>query len=236
VKDLRSKYGDYAIVTGASAGIGEQFTRQLAAKGMNVVMVARRKDRLDALANEIVHQHGTLAEVVELDLIVEGAVDELVRRTAHLDIGMVIANAGNYAAGPFLSNDLGGEVDVLTLNATVPMELTHRFGRRFAGRACHSEYSASGRNHQFSLLIHLHGLKRFLVSCKGHQHRFCWPRHAHGKFGAGRRGPGEQLEQRQRSRTWFPSGAAGQHRCVYNGDCYLECRRRMGLVDPRPGG
>jgi short-subunit dehydrogenase len=77
VKDLRSKYGDYAVVTGASAGIGEQFTRQLAAKGMNVVLVARRKDRLKALANEIAQQHGTVAEVVELDLLVEGAVDEL---------------------------------------------------------------------------------------------------------------------------------------------------------------
>jgi short-subunit dehydrogenase len=134
VKDLRSRYGDYAVVTGASAGIGEQFTRQLAAKGMNVVMVARRKDRLEALANEIAHQHGTVTEVIELDLLVDGAVDELVRRTSHLDVGMVIANAGNYAAGPFLSNDLGGEVDVLTLNATVPMELAHRFGRRFAQR------------------------------------------------------------------------------------------------------
>ena len=134
MKDLRNKYGDYAIVTGASAGIGEQFTRRLAANGMNVVMVARRKDRLEALANEIAHQYSTAAEVVDLDLLVDGAVDELVRRTSHLNIGMVIANAGNYAAGPFLSNDLGGEVDVLTLNATVPMQLTHQFGRRFAQR------------------------------------------------------------------------------------------------------
>jgi uncharacterized protein len=134
MKDLRNTYGDYAIVTGASAGIGEQFTRRLAAKGMNVVMVARRKDRLEALANEIAHQYGTVAEVVELDLLVDGAVDELVRRTSHLNIGMVIANAGNYAAGPFLSNNLGGEVDVLTLNAKVPTELTHQFGRRFARR------------------------------------------------------------------------------------------------------
>jgi len=134
MKDLRSSYGDYAVVTGASAGIGEQFARQLAAKGMNLVLVARRKDRLEALANEIAQQHGTLAEVVELDLLAEGAADELLRRTRHLNIGMMIANAGNYVAGPFLSNDLGSEVDVLSLNAVVPMQLAHQFGRRFAQR------------------------------------------------------------------------------------------------------
>jgi hypothetical protein len=134
VKDLRSAYGEYAVVTGASSGIGEQFARQLAAQGVNLVIVARGKAKLDALAQELHEQHGTTVHVVELDLLSPGAVDELARRTSQLDVGLVIANAGNYAAGPFLNNDITTEMDVLVLNAAVPVQIAHQFGRQFASR------------------------------------------------------------------------------------------------------
>ena len=134
MKDLRSAYGEYAIVTGASSGIGEQFARQLAARGVNLVIVARGKAKLDALAHELHAQHGTTVHVVELDLLNPGAVDELARRTRQLDVGVVIANAGNYASGSFLHNDLATEMDVLTLNAAVPVQIAHQFGRQFARR------------------------------------------------------------------------------------------------------
>lgn len=134
MKDLRNVYGEYAVVTGASSGIGEQFARQLAAQGMNLVIVARGKDKLEALAQELHGQHGTTVHVVGLDLLSTGAVDELIRRTSQLDVGVVIANAGSYASGPFLSNDLNTEMDVLVLNAAVPAQIAHEFGRRFAHR------------------------------------------------------------------------------------------------------
>jgi len=134
VKDLRSAYGEYAVVTGASSGIGEQFARQLAAQGVNLVIVARGKVKLDALAQELREQDGITVHVVELDLLSGGAVDELIRRTSQLDVGVVIANAGSYASGPFLRNDLATEMDVLLLNAAVPAQIVHQFGRHFANR------------------------------------------------------------------------------------------------------
>jgi uncharacterized protein len=99
MKDLRAAYGPYAIVTGASSGIGEQLARQLSAAGVHVVLVARRKDRLEALAAELARAHGTDNVVLALDLLAEGAVDDLARQTADLDVGIVVANAGISSAG-----------------------------------------------------------------------------------------------------------------------------------------
>lgn len=134
MKDLRAAYGRYAVVTGASSGIGEQFARHLSAVGVNVVLVARRHDRLDALAAELCHAHGTDNVVVALDLLADGAVDELVCRVSDLDVGIVVANAGINSGGPLVNNSLAEELDVLTLDAAVPLQMAHRFGRDFAKR------------------------------------------------------------------------------------------------------
>jgi len=134
MKDLRAAYGQYAVVTGASSGIGEEFARQLAAAGVNVVLVARRKGRLDALAAELSRIHGTTNEVVALDLLADGAVDELWRRVGDVDVGLVVANAGISLAGPLVAHSLADELDVFALDGAVPLQLAHRFGRDFAQR------------------------------------------------------------------------------------------------------
>ncbi|WP_439381405.1 SDR family NAD(P)-dependent oxidoreductase [Amycolatopsis lexingtonensis] len=134
MKDLRAAYGQYAVVTGASSGIGEQFARQLAAAGVDVVLVARRKDRLEALATELSRAHGTTSKIVALDLLAPGAVDELWQQVAGLDVGIVVANAGFSFAGPLVDNSLADELDILTIHGAVPLQLAHRFGRGFARR------------------------------------------------------------------------------------------------------
>lgn len=134
MKKLSQRYGSYAVVTGASSGIGEQFAHQLAASGMDLVLVARGKDRLDALGEELTRRYQITTETIALDLFADDAAAELVRRTDHLDVGLVIANAGNFVAGPFLHNDLAAELDVLKLNAFVPLQLAHQYGQRFAER------------------------------------------------------------------------------------------------------
>ncbi|MDA0567283.1 SDR family NAD(P)-dependent oxidoreductase [Streptomonospora sp. S1-112] len=134
MKDLRTQYGQYAVVTGASSGIGEQFARRLAAAGVNVVLVARREERLEALAAELSRLHGTANIPLALDLLAPGAVDDLWQRVAGLDVGIVVANAGFYFAGPLTANPLADELDVLTLHTAVPLRMAHRFGRAFAAR------------------------------------------------------------------------------------------------------
>lgn len=129
--NFRSRYGQYAIVTGACSGIGEQFARELAAAGMDLVVVARRKDRLEALAAELSREHGTITVVIMLDLLAEGAVEQLYSQVGDLDVGMVLANAGISSVGSFLDNSLQDELDVFTLDGEVPLRLAHQFGQMF---------------------------------------------------------------------------------------------------------
>ncbi|GAB2655819.1 SDR family NAD(P)-dependent oxidoreductase [Prescottella soli] len=134
MKNLRARYGPYALVTGASAGIGAEFAAQLAAAGFDLVLVARRKERLSALADRLLAEHGTVCKIIELDLGSPGAVGELSRRTQALDIGLVVAAAGVLTAGRFLDNPLDAETALVELNLVVPLQLAHAYGRRFSAQ------------------------------------------------------------------------------------------------------
>lgn len=134
MKDLRTAYGPYAVVTGASSGIGEQFARHLSSAGVSVVLVARREDRLRALAAELSQAHGTDNVVIGLDLLADGAVDELIRRVCDLDIGIVVINAGISSAGPLVDSSLAYELEVFTLDAVVPLQMAHAFGSALVRR------------------------------------------------------------------------------------------------------
>jgi len=125
--DFASRYGPWAIVTGASSGIGDQLARQLAAKQLHVVLVARRRDRLDALADELRAQHRVEIRVVELDLVSPGACAALEAATDGLEIGLLVNNAGFGMKGEFLDLDLPEQLRMIELNCRIPVELTHVF-------------------------------------------------------------------------------------------------------------
>jgi short-subunit dehydrogenase len=88
-------------VTGASAGIGETFARRVAAQGVNVALVARRGERLRALAAEIERAHGVRTRVVVQDLEADDAADRIAEQVRDLEIGMLVNNAGFSAVGRF---------------------------------------------------------------------------------------------------------------------------------------
>ena len=101
-----STYGSYALVTGASEGIGRSFATQLAKRGLNVLLVARRAEALNHLSQELESQYGVLCPVVVADLSIESDLENVLLQTQKLDIGLVICNAGYGTAGAFLENDL----------------------------------------------------------------------------------------------------------------------------------
>lgn len=137
----------WAVVTGASSGIGVEFARQLAARGHNLVLTARRLDRLSALADELRGGHHIEVHVVQLDLAAPGAAAELLERatSGNRRIHVLISNAGFGQFGSFLDTPLQRHNDVLRLNAESLTELSWHFARhmREHGEPCYILHLAS---------------------------------------------------------------------------------------------
>ena len=129
-----SRYGPWAVVTGASSGIGEALARELAARGVHVVLCARRKDRLDALAGELAGRHGTKARAVEVDLARPDFLPAIEEATRDIDVGLLVNNAGFGDKGPFLGSDLDMHLRMLATNCRAPLVLSHAFAPRLVAR------------------------------------------------------------------------------------------------------
>jgi short-subunit dehydrogenase len=114
-----------ALVTGASAGIGREFCRQLAARGFDLIIVARDRARLDTLASELGPAHGIGVEVLPADLTRDADVERVVgRAAAHPALAMLINNAGFGTVGNLASAPPDQQADMLRLHVLTPMRLT----------------------------------------------------------------------------------------------------------------
>ena len=117
------------LITGASSGIGEAFARQLAARGHNLLLVARSEDKLITLCNELGRSKSIRAQYVAIDLSERNApallFDETRKR--ELEIELLINNAGFGSMGDFAKLDLASELNMIDLNVRALVELTHRF-------------------------------------------------------------------------------------------------------------
>src|SRR5581483_4809649 len=95
------RFGPWAVVTGASSGIGREFARQIAAAGIHVVLVARREALLHEVGAEITREFGVDHRVVRADLSEDHFIDRLIEATIDIDVGLVISNAGTATPGEF---------------------------------------------------------------------------------------------------------------------------------------
>ena len=126
--EFAQQYGPWALVTGASSGIGREFARQLAARGLNVVLVARRAERLAELADEVTARHGVAARVVAIDLCYDAFLDPIRAATDGLEIGLLVNSAGFAQTGPFLDASPDDLTRMLNLNTRAPMLLAREYG------------------------------------------------------------------------------------------------------------
>lgn len=128
------RYGPWAVITGASAGIGAEFARQLAARGLNLALIARRKERLEALALQLREKFHIEVRVIVADLAQAEFAEEVGRALASLEIGLLVNNAGFGITGEFLRHDLQREVDLLAVNCRALLILSHRLAQPMAQR------------------------------------------------------------------------------------------------------
>ena len=133
-KSFLGKYGPWAVVTGASDGIGSAFAEQLAERGLNLVAVARRADRLNELARKIRAKRGTEVLVVAADLSTPEGRAELERATEPVDVGLLVASAGYGTSGPLLQANLKQERNMLDLNCYAVLDQCVVFGNRLVER------------------------------------------------------------------------------------------------------
>src|SRR5260370_2390674 len=130
----KQQFGPWALVTGASSGIGTEFARQIAGGGVNLVLVARREALLNEGGRHITRDFGVQFRALTMDLSQEGFVSKLAEDTKDLDIGLVVSNAGTANPGEFLKLDRQLLVETLPVNTMSHFDSAHYFGRKLAVR------------------------------------------------------------------------------------------------------
>lgn len=128
------RYGRWALITGASDGIGRAMATECARRGLNVMLVARRGEALSALAAVLIAEHGIAAQCVPADLSLPADVARLIAAAATVDIGLLIAAAGFGTAGRFVDIDPAEEQAMLAVNCAAVLALTAHVAPRLAAR------------------------------------------------------------------------------------------------------
>jgi short-subunit dehydrogenase len=134
-----ARLGPWALVTGASDGIGAATARALACEGFNLVLVARRKARLDALAQELTGKHRVSVHTIAADLGQPDGVARMMQDLAQSGvpadaIGVAVLAAGYGTTGALMGADLAAERDMLRVNCDAVLQLSHLFARSMASR------------------------------------------------------------------------------------------------------
>jgi uncharacterized protein len=128
------KFGPWALITGASSGIGREFARQIAADKINIALVARREPLLKEVGRECSEQFGVQHRVIAADLSHQSFIGHVVEATSDLDLGLVISNAGSANPGRFLWKESDELAATLMLGALAHAEIARHFGRRLVER------------------------------------------------------------------------------------------------------
>jgi len=129
-----ARYGPYALVAGASEGIGRAFAAELAAVGVNLVLVARRRQPLELLGEELRAAHGIDVRTVASDLADPAAADAIASACRGCEIGLLVYNAAASSVGRFLDTPIEAHLEEVHVNVRGPLLLVHEFAGAMAAR------------------------------------------------------------------------------------------------------
>jgi short-subunit dehydrogenase len=131
---FKEKYGPYALITGATSGIGKALSEEIAKKGLNLILVARGMQELENCTKELTSGQGIDVIPVQADLSTQEGMDHLIEKTQSYEIGLFIPAAGLETNGFFTKNDLQKELTVLQLNVISTLSLTYHFSKKMVER------------------------------------------------------------------------------------------------------
>lgn len=131
-KRIREKYGPWALITGASSGIGFEIAEQLAGAGLNLLICSRNQDSLDKLQQRWQVKYGIDVKTTLADLSASASVQTVINATVDLKIGLLVLSAGFGTSGLFINSTLSREINMLSVNCEAALSLSHHFSQRFA--------------------------------------------------------------------------------------------------------
>ncbi|MGV0808751.1 SDR family NAD(P)-dependent oxidoreductase [Mycolicibacterium setense] len=133
--EFAAKYGPWALVAGASDGVGSAMAEELARRGTNVVLVARRQEVLDEVAAGITSRTGAQTRTLAIDLALPGAASAVIEATADLDVGFLVYCAGaDPRFAPFLASPVEDAESLVQRNCMVPIQLSHHYAQPMVER------------------------------------------------------------------------------------------------------
>ena len=132
--DFLDRYGPWALVAGGSMGIGAALSHEAARRGLNVVLLARGREQLDATAAEVAARHGVEVRTIAADLAAPDIGEVVADATADLDVGLFVYNAAVAPNSRFVDGDLDLHLLSVDVNCRTPVILCHHFGRRLVAR------------------------------------------------------------------------------------------------------
>ncbi|MDE2563115.1 MAG: SDR family NAD(P)-dependent oxidoreductase [Sphingomonadales bacterium] len=131
---FRERYGPWAVIAGASEGTGECYARELAVMGINLVLISRRRDALQALGEALKVEHGINYRAVVQDLAEEGAGLRIVEVAAGLDVGLYVSNAGADGFASFFEDGTAAAHRLVRMNISTLIDAANGFGKHFVAR------------------------------------------------------------------------------------------------------
>ncbi len=131
---LQTQYGPWAVVTGASSGIGLEISERLAEAGLNLLLCARRESVLQDLQQRWATTYGNEVQILVADLSTKTGVQALMTAARDLEIGLFVASAGFGTSGHFIESSILNEVNMLRVNCEALLILTHHFSQRLVER------------------------------------------------------------------------------------------------------
>src|SRR5215208_8449188 len=132
--DFVRRYGPWAIVAGASQGLGAAYAEDLALRGLNLILIARRHELLQSWASELSRKYHVGTKTIVLDLAAADAAEQIIQHTNDLEIGLLMYNAAFSAIGPFLERPFEDHLKEIQTNAFTPLKLFYFFAQQMFAR------------------------------------------------------------------------------------------------------